>query len=352
MSATIPQRALRRSITQIRYVSPVKPGAARGLVAAVYEQVEREFGMLAPPIALHSPAPGPLAASWMMLRETLVVRGLASRAEKETVAAAVSLENACPYCVTVHKAVLRGLDHGPDATALAGDQLESMDDPALRDIARWARSSGRQAAAGSDALAFPADQLAELAGVAMTFQYLNRMVTVFLADSPLPAVVPAPVAGGMMRMLGRLMRPAALSGGQAGASLSLLPEAELPAGLGWAAGSPSIADAFARAIAAIETAGALAIPEPARELVRGELAGWDGQPRGQSRSWADDMVDGLPAAARPAGRLTLLAAFAPYQIIQSDIDEFRESQPGDQDLVALASWASLAAARRVGAWLG
>ena len=34
--------------TQVRYVSPVRPGAAQGLVGRVYEQVEREFGVLAP----------------------------------------------------------------------------------------------------------------------------------------------------------------------------------------------------------------------------------------------------------------------------------------------------------------
>ena len=358
MSATIAQRALRRSLTQIRYVSPIKPAAASGVVAAVYEQVERDFGMLAPPIALHSPAPGPLAASWVMLRETLVVQGLASRAAKETVAAAVSLDNACPYCVTVHNAVLGGLDHGPAAAALAADHVDSIADPALRDIARWARSSGQRPAIAPGPLPFPGDQLPELAGVAMTFQYLNRMVTVFLGDSPLPPAVPGAVAGGMMRMLGRLMRPAAVSGPQPGSSLSLLPaaagssEGAAAADLRWAAGSPSIADAFARAIAAIETAGALAVPEPARELVRGELAGWDGQPVGPSRSWADDSIAGLPRAARPAGRLALLTAFAPHQITRADIEEFRSDQPADLELVALTSWASLTAARRVGAWLG
>jgi AhpD family alkylhydroperoxidase len=352
MSATLAQRALRKSLGQIRYVSPVPPAAAEGLVAAVYAQVERDFGMLAPPIALHSPAAGPLAASWLMLRETLAVQGLASRAAKETVAAAVSLENACPYCVTVHNAVLGGLDHGRDAAALADNQIESMADPALRDIARWARSSGQRAAAARGTLPFPPEQLPELAGVAMTFQYLNRMVTVFLADTPLPAVVPGPVAGRMMRVLGRMLRTVALSGPEPGASLTLLPAAELPADLRWAAPSPSIADAFARAIAAIETAGALAVPEQARELVRRELAGWDGQPRGLSRSWADDLAGALAADARPAGRLAVLTAFAPYQVARADIDDFRGGRPGDEQLIALTSWASLAAARRVGEWLG
>jgi|HubBroStandDraft_5_1064220.scaffolds.fasta_scaffold02620_5 AhpD family alkylhydroperoxidase len=352
MSATLAQRALRKSLGQIRYVAPVPPSAAEGLVAEVYAQVEHDFGMLAPPIALHSPAAGPLAASWLMLRETLAVQGLASRAAKETVAAAVSLENACPYCVTVHNAVLGGLDHGRDAAALADDQIESMTDPVLRDIARWARSSGQRQASARGIPPFPPDQLPELAGVAMTFQYLNRMVTVFLADTPLPAVVPGPVAGGMMRVLGRMLRAVALRGPQPGSSLTLLPAAALPADLGWAAPSPSIADAFARAIAAIETAGALAVPEQVRELVRRELAGWDGQPRGLSRSWADDLAAALPADARPAGRLALLTAFAPYQVGRADIDDFRRGQPGDEQLIALSSWASLAAARRVGQWLG
>jgi hypothetical protein len=33
------------------------------------------------------------------------------------------------------------------------------------------------------------------------------------------------------------------------------------------------------------------------------------------------------------------------------VDEFRTDQPGDQTLIELTSWASLAAARRVGSWM-
>ena len=352
MSATIIQKALRRSLAQIRHVCPVRPGAAEGLVAEVYAQVEQDFGMLAPPVALHSPAAGPLAACWVMLRETLVAQGLADRAAKETVAAAVSLGNACPYCVAVHNAVLGGLASGREATVIASDRIGSIADPALRDLAAWARLSGQRDATVRGAAPFAAEQLPELAGVAVTFQYLNRMVTVFLAESPLPAGLPAGMAGGLMRVLGRILRPAALSAPEPGASLALLPEAPIPGDLGWAAGRPFIADAFARAIAAIEAAGVHAAPESVRELVLGELAGWSGQPRGPSRSWADEAVCRLGFADRPAGRLALLTAFAPYQIGPADIDEFRRGQGTDEALVELTSWASLAAARRVGAWLG
>lgn len=351
MNSALIRRALRRSLAQIRYVSAVPPGDAAGLVAAVYAQVERDFGMLAPPVALHSPAAGPLAACWVMLRETLLARGLSSRAAREAVAAAVSLGNTCPYCAAVHGAVLGALAGGPEAAAIAGDRVESIADPYLRNLAAWARTSGQQDPAAAGDLPFPAGQLAEMAGVAVTFQYLNRMVTVFLAESPLPPGLPAAVTGSLMRVLGRFLRPAALSALPPGASLALLPEAPMRGDLPWAAGSPPIAEAFARAIAAIEAAGVPAVPEPVRELVLAELAGWTGQPVGLSRSWADDAVSRLTAADRPAGRLALLTAFAPYQVGPAEVHEFRRGRLADEELVGLTAWASLAAALRVGSWL-
>ena len=351
MTTTLMQRALRRSTMQIRYVRPVPPGAAAGLVADVYAQVERDFGMLAPPVVLHSPAVGPLAASWVMLRETLLARGVADRAAKEVVAAGVSLGNACPYCVDVHSAVLRGLAHGAEADAIGDDRVDAMADPAFRDLAAWARSSGLRESILSSDPPFPIEQLPEFAGVVVTFQYLNRMVTVFCEDSPLPAVLPAPVADGMMRVLGRFLRSTAVGALAPGAALGLLPEAPVPADLGWAAGGQVIGDAFARVIAVVEAAGARAMDDRVRDLVTSELAGWSGQPAGLGRSWVDGALSGLAPAGRPAGRLALLIAFAPHQVGPSDIEEFRRGQRSDEDLISLAAWASLAAARRVGSWL-
>ena len=57
-----------------------------------------------------------------MLRETLLAAGLVPRAAKEAVAVAVSLGNACPYCVQVHGGTLHGLVPGADAAAISGDR--------------------------------------------------------------------------------------------------------------------------------------------------------------------------------------------------------------------------------------
>ncbi len=352
MAGKLIRRALRRSVAQIRYVSAVRPAAAQGLVATVYSQVERDFGMLAPPVALHSPAPGPLAACWVMLAETLLVPGLAGRAAKEAVAAAVSLGNTCPYCVAVHTAALHGLVQGPTAAAIAQGHIEPVADPQLRKIAEWAQASGQPRVGVKHAAPCPPEQFPELAGVAVTFQYLNRMVNVFLDESPLPPGTPARLGGGLMRLLGRIMLSAAQRSPAPGASLALLPAAPLPGDMQWAAGNRCVADAFARSAAAIESAGVQAVPAAVRELVLSELGRWSGRRPGPSRAWADDAASQLTPADRPAGRLALLTALASYQVGPSEIDAYRRGQPGDQALVALTSWASLAAARRVGTWLG
>ena len=104
MKNTIMANGLKRSLAQIRYVSPVLPGNAEGVVATVYAQAEKDFGMVAPPVAMHSPSPSALVASWAMLRETLLATGQVDRAAKEVVAASVSVANACPYCVAIHTA--------------------------------------------------------------------------------------------------------------------------------------------------------------------------------------------------------------------------------------------------------
>jgi AhpD family alkylhydroperoxidase len=334
MSGMLIRAALRKSLGHIRHISPVPPPDARGLVAEVYAQVERDFGLLAPPVALHSPAPEPLAACWLLLRETLVAAGMVDRTSKELIATEVSFGNSCPYCVMVHSTTLDTLDHG------------ERDGP----VADWVRASATPASAARHGTPFPDEQVPEMVGVLVAFHYLNRMVNVFLPETPLPPGMPAAARGGAMGLFGRFMGAAARRATEPGTSLDLLPAAPLPADVGWAAGNPTVAGAFARACAAFEAAGTRSVPEGVRDLVTGELAGWHGLPFGPSRAWVHEAVAELPEAQRPAGRLALLTALASYQVDESAIDDFRRETPDDSALVDLTSWASMAAARRVGSW--
>jgi len=335
-------------LTQVRYVSPVRPGAAQGLVGRVYEQVEREFGVLAPSLVLLSPAPQVLAASWLMLRETLLAARKVERTSKEAVATTVSLGNTCPWCATVHSSMLSGLAEG---LVLTDDSAESIADPRLRAVTTWARDCGTEEGARRHEPACPAEEAPELIGTAVLFHYYNRMVNVFLTDLPLPPGAPRMALGPVMWILGRRMGPAAGRSYSPGTSLELLPAASLPRDLSWASGDPLTEDAFARGCAAIDAGGARSVPPAVRDLVMTELENWHGERRGPSREWAERAVSDLPTADRSAGRLALLTALASSQVDRSVVRMFRTSRPDDSTLVELTAWASLAAARRVGTWI-
>jgi AhpD family alkylhydroperoxidase len=351
VGARLAQVTLRGTLAQIRHVSPVHPDRARGLVAEVYGQVQRDFGMLAPPIVLHSPAPGPLAAAWLILRESLIASGRAGRAAKEAVAAAVSLANTCPYCVAVHTIALRALARPGIGAAIAAGRVAEVADPDLRAIAEWARDSGTRAGAARTGLPVPPRAAPELVAVAVTFHYLNRMVNVFLTDSLVPPGVPAAIRAGVPRLAGWLLAPIVRRPREPGAALRLLPPAPLPPEWSWAARNRRLADAFGRAYAAIEAAGTRVVPVAVRDLVRTRLRDWDGLPFGPSRGWVADAVAPLPPDERATGRLALLTAFASYQVDRAVIDEYRGCGGDDAGLVGVASWAALTAAGHVGTWL-
>lgn len=331
-------------LTQVRYISPVRRRAAQRLAGRVYDQVEREFGVLAPSLVLHSPAPQVLAASWVMLRETVLAAGQVDRAAKEAVAAAVSLGNTCPWCATVHSTLLSGLT---EELAPAGPVTGSR----LRTVTAWAQDCSTEQGALRHEPPCPAQQAPELIGTTVVFHYFNRMVNVFLTEVPLPPGTPRMALGPVMRILGRTMRPAAARSHQRGTSLDLLPAAPIPSDLPWASGDPGIEDAFARGCAAVDAAGVRSVPPSVRELVMTELSNWHGEQRGPSREWAGVAVSSLPAADQPAGRLALLTALASSQVDRSVVRTFQASQPGDATLVELTAWASLTAARRAGTWI-
>lgn len=321
--------AVRRSLNDTRHIRVVKPRHAKGLVAEVYRQAEDGFGVLVPPTAMHSASPEVLAASWTILRETLLAQGFADRASREAVAIGVSEANSCPYCADIHGMTLGAI---PDADPVA--------------LRSWANSS----ATGPAVLPCTPEQAPELVGVAVSFHYYNRMVNVFLRESPFPSHVPESAKPKAGKMLGAVMRPAE-PGPPPGESVDLLPAAPLSDDLWWAAPNPVVASAFARAYAAIEAAGARSVPAGVRSLVLGRLSVWDGNPPGLSGSWADAPVATLPAAERAAGRLALTIALASYQVDDEMVAEFRRGAPDDVTLLELASWSSMAAARRVSTWV-
>jgi AhpD family alkylhydroperoxidase len=335
---------------QVRFVKPVPMGAAGPLASAVTNRIESEIKLMVPPLLAHTPNPLDLAACWVLVRETLLASGQADRIAKEAVAAAVSLANECPYCLEMHAIGVRGLGAADDADAIGSDELSGVTDPRIREIVLWARTAHLRADGEVRPLPYPAGSAADLIGVVVAFHYLTRMVNIFLPNYLLPPALRGGARRQVKARVAKMMTPMLQKPGTPGATLDLLADAPLPPDAGWAAGSTHVAEAVARAGAAFDRAGEQALSPDVRQLLLDRLDAWTGEDVGPSRAWLEPAVAGLSESDRAAGRLVLLSAFASYQLLPEDVDEFRETRPRDDALVAATAWASYTVARRVGSW--
>jgi len=333
----------------IKYIQATSAAGANELLSQVYPQIKRDFGALVEPFTLHSPAPQVLAGVWIATRETELV-GNARREIKEAVAASVSQLNQCPYCEDAHTMMLHASAAHDIAAAISSSRSEQIEDPALRETIAWAAATLSPGDPRLLEAPFSAQDAPEIIGTAIMFHYINRMANIFLDDTPLPSNR-SWLKGTLKRLAGWYFSRAARRKKEAGISLALLPAADLPADLDWAADSPSVSGAFARLAAVIETAGQNALPESARLLTQEYVGNWQGESPGLSRGWVEEAIAGLDEAAKPAARLALLTAIAAYQIDRQVIDDFRIHHPGDRQLIEASAWASFTAARRIGRWL-
>lgn len=337
---------------QVRYIQPVSPQAAVGQVAAIYQQIERDFGAVVPPLSLHSVAPAILAGIWLMAREAQVVTGTVSRHAKEAISAAISQLNRCPYCVDVHTTTLYALADYRTADAISAGRAATISDPKLAALVTWAGATRTPGSASLLHPPFTPAEAPEVIGTALAFHYINRMVNVFLAESPLP--IPSRLRRlkhVMKRAVSPLLKGILQLAPTPGESLQFLPAADLPPDLRWAETNPTIADAFARVAAAMENIDQATLPDEVRFLVRAHVQSWQGEDLGLSRRWVEEAIQHLAPVQQPVARLALLTALAAYQVDESVIQAFRAVQPGDAKLVSVTAWSSFTTARRIGLWL-
>jgi AhpD family alkylhydroperoxidase len=321
---------------QVRYLRPLDYRNATGLARAAIEQMEQDF-VVGPPITVHLPNPELMTGIWSMARECLAAGGT-RRARGEVVAAAVSRLNTCPYCLDIHSSMLHS--HGlPDAAE-------------ARAMAEWANAT---LTPGAGILAHPPftpEEIPQMAGTALCFHYLNRMVNVFLESSPLLITRDGWMKQGAVRLSGRVLRSRLVNQHVApGRFLAGASEAALPPEFAWAAPNVHITGGILRFISAVEQAAEESVPPRVRECVAGHVEEWRGEGRGPDGRWLDDAVVTLGDHQRPAARLALATALASWRVDEVLVADFRVHQPSDRDLINLTSWASSVAVRRIASWV-
>ncbi|MEV4165729.1 carboxymuconolactone decarboxylase family protein [Nonomuraea dietziae] len=303
-----------------RFVTPVGKNVRTGLAGQVYAQVKAEFGFVGELFAALSPAPEVLAATWALLRESLLA-GPSRRTDKEVIALGVSVANRCPFCVDAHTVFLHAMgEHALGEAIARGERPAGPRHTLLLDWARRERATD-----------LPVDQV----GTALACHFVNRMVSALVGENLLP--------GGMdsspfvRRAAGRAMSRNVRRRRVPGLSLTLIPRGCAPS---WAEGS-SVGPAYA-ALRAAATGEALS--RTARQVVRAAVGEHDAGHPPPGNGWLEGPLAALPERERPATRLALLAALAPYRITEREVAAWPVT---DAELVRLLAFGAFAAVEHV-----
>ena len=340
---------MEKYLVTIKHVRPVDAGSASGLVAEIYAQIKKDFGKVVEPFVLHSLVPKLLAGVWMACRETELA-GRVPRHLKEAVAAAVSMTNRCPYCVDAHTIMLNASGEHNVATSISHANYAKIGDAKARFLAQWASTTNAPNTESRSLLSFAPSEVPEIIGTAVFYQYMNRMATVLLSETPLPSNAYW-LRSPLRRIAGMMFAGAVRTPKTAGESLRFLPNAELPSDLQWAKPNPTVAQAFARFSATIDETGEQSIPLQVRKHLTMFVSKWQGKPVPPDKHWISSETNQFNESAKSAAQLALLAAVAPWQIDDFTILGFRRYFPEDRMLLGTLAWGSFLAAKRIGTWI-
>lgn len=317
---------------KIKHIEPIKPKQASGLLREINQQIKQEFGHVAGPWLALSITPEILAGTWAICRES-VVCGELSRGQKESIAAAVSQLNTCPFCEEVHGLIASADGERDTIRRLRLNQQPTGD---IGQFINWVKKLG-PAAQQQAKLSVTRRASAEIMGTYLCYQFINRIVNVFVEKR----VLPGPK---LLHPLGRkLFEPIlkkTIVSVKPGLSLPLL---KVPSELDCHTWSASIHELHF-AIAALETACHIAgekhLSMETRQSLTKAINNWDGEPPALGSSWLDSAMQEIKDEQQPRAKFAYIVAIAAWRMDSATLEAARKQCNNDAELLEVAAWAA------------
>ncbi|TQL74631.1 AhpD family alkylhydroperoxidase [Stackebrandtia endophytica] len=318
-----------------RFTTPLSRRAMSPRLHAIRDHMRHDIGLaLFPALAHHLDI---YAAIWALLRESMIA-GPGTRVDKEIVAAAVSMANRCSYCIAAHTTFLHAVSRHDVADAIWND--EPPRDRHHADLIRWAKDSARHATPPP----FTLDDAPGIIGTAVTFHFVNRMVSSLMDENLLPGGLQR--SRTVRRVAGGALGSTAKRHHQPGTAISHLGPARSPLAPAWSGTGP-ISEAY-RALSAATRADDLLSPQ-AHQLIRGTVADLAGT-RPSQGDWAEPILADLAPQERTAARIALLTATTGHHLTDDHIRQWRNGHT-DADLVRLAATGAMVTVEPIAAAL-
>lgn len=336
----------------VKYVKTYGLKDATDFVKDINIQINRDF-VLAGPLTLSSSSVNVHSVRWALARESFVVKTNVHRSTKETIAAAVARINKCPYCEDVHRASMQSTGNIETVIDFENGNWDFLSDDKLKKIILWSLNTRKPGADIIKNPPFTADEAPEIIGTALTFHSTNRLVSIFLDETPLPGflnnklIKKAALGFASKTFFKSMLRKKAAPGD----SLKFIARYPVSISSKWALPVPAYAAALAAEEYLLHEIEMKSVPEKSAAIFKDFISEWKGEEMPLGRSWLTEAVKDVPENEKPVANLLFLSAFAPYTITETDINSFRSERPSDAELIEFSFWATQTITNRIETWL-
>jgi len=113
-------------------------------VAAIFQEIEKAFGMVPNLFKTYAHHPPLLQANWNKVK-AVMMEGSLTQKVKQTIAVLVSRDNSCSYCVAAHTAALRAIGVPSDEISAIEEDPDKAEFTAKeKALIRFARKANRE----------------------------------------------------------------------------------------------------------------------------------------------------------------------------------------------------------------
>ena len=330
---------------QIKNIKYVQNRKAQGKLKQLYKHIELNFGKVAEPFVLHSLNEKLAAGVWAMLYETVLAEGKVKRSLKEAIATCVSEINICSYCVDAHSIMIFGtektLQDNISNIKNGKTEAKSKEDK----IILWAMNNLNFEHPIILNPPFSKEEAPEIIGTAALFHYINRMVTLFAGDTPLPTNKMRNFVFNIASkfIFGKAIRKEK----KAGASLIFIDETIIHDGFEWASGNSEIQKAFQY----FNYQAELNIDQILSPELIALLKSFSTKPELLQQTFGNENLENFLAKVEPSEReiaeFCFLTMFEPHKVYEKHYQNLKQKFK-DEEILQIAAFVSMLIAEKIG----
>ena len=325
---------------KIKYIKYISLKKANPRIKAIYKQIKRDFGILAEPFTLHSAIPDLLATVWAVTREICLINKNVPRPYIETISTAISYNNSCKYCIDAHTIMLLTLKNKSVSEAIKTGNLEQIKDTKLQQICRWVLANNDFNTNIIKCPPFTLDEAPEIVGTAFVFNYINRVVEIFLKKSPVSEKQFGKSL--LLKIATFIFSKSVKTKKKAGESLQFInQEVTDDPDFKWAKPNKIILKTLSALKATCNIEVDKYISSQTKQKII-EIAKTNNRDNVQlSSNWTNRFKKDFSKEEFSLAKLMLLTMFAPYQITEKNISDLQTNNISDEAILAVTSFASL-----------